>query len=279
MLVKRIIPCLDVKDGRVVKGTNFLNLQDAGDPVENARFYDEQGADELAFLDITASAEKRQIILEVVRRTAEEVFMPLTVGGGLRTIEDVRQLLNAGADKISINTAAVENPDLIRAAAEKFGSQCIVVAIDAKRIASEKEVWRQAEEIILRGESQELTNLKGLLSWEVFIHGGRTPTGMDALTWAKKAEEYGAGEILLTSMDRDGTKIGYDLLLNRIFSESLSIPIIASGGAGSLAHLKDVLLYGKADAVLAASIFHYRQYTIREVKEYLHNYNIPVRLV
>lgn len=279
MLVKRIIPCLDVKDGRVVKGTNFLNLRDAGDPVENARFYDEQGADELAFLDITASAEKRQIIIDVVRRTAEEVFMPLTVGGGLRTIEDVRQLLSAGADKISINTAAVENPDLIRAAAEKFGSQCVVVAIDAKRVAPEKEVWRQAEENILNGEDQELTNLKGLLSWEVFIHGGRTPTGIDALTWAKKAEEYGAGEILLTSMDRDGTKIGYDLLLNRIFSESLSIPIIASGGAGTLAHLKDVLLFGKADAVLAASIFHYRQYTIREVKEYLHNYNIPVRLV
>lgn len=279
MLVKRIIPCLDVKDGRVVKGTNFLNLRDAGDPVENARFYDEQGADELAFLDITASAEKRQIIIDVVRRTAEEVFMPLTVGGGLRTIEDVRQLLSAGADKISINTAAVENPDLIRAAAEKFGSQCVVVAIDAKRVAPEKEVWRQAEENILNGEDQELTNLKGLLSWEVFIHGGRTPTGIDALTWAKKAEEYGAGEILLTSMDRDGTKIGYDLLLNRIFSESLSIPIIASGGAGTLAHLKDVLLFGKADAVLAASIFHYRQYTIREVKEYLNNYNIPVRLV
>ena len=277
--MKRIIPCLDVKDGRVVKGTNFLNLQDAGDPVENARYYDEQGADELAFLDITASAEKRQIILDVVRRTAEEVFMPLTVGGGLRTIEDVRQLLTAGADKVSINTAAVENPDLIRAAAEKFGSQCIVVAIDAKRVAPEKEVWRQAEEIILNGESQELTNLPDLLSWEVFIHGGRTPTGIDALTWAKKAEEYGAGEILLTSMDRDGTKIGYDLLLNRIFSESLSIPIIASGGAGTLAHFKDVLLYGKADAVLAASIFHYRQYTIREVKEYLHKYNIPVRLV
>jgi len=277
--VKRIIPCLDVKDGRVVKGTNFLNLRDAGDPVENARFYDEQGADELAFLDITASAEKRQIILEVVRRTAEEVFMPLTVGGGLRTIEDVRQLLSAGADKVSINTAAVQNPDLIRAAAEKFGSQCVVVAIDAKRVAPEKEVWREAEELVISGESQELLDLQNLLSWEVFIHGGRTPTGIDALTWAQKAEEYGAGEILLTSMDRDGTKMGYDLLLNRIFSESLSIPIIASGGAGTLAHLKDVLLYGKADAVLAASIFHYRQYTIREVKEYLSNYSIPVRLV
>ena len=279
MLVKRIIPCLDVKDGRVVKGTNFLNLRDAGDPVENARFYDEQGADELAFLDITASAEKRQIILEVVRRTAEEVFMPLTVGGGLRTIEDIRQLLSAGADKVSINTAAVQNPDLIRAAAEKFGSQCVVVAIDAKRVAPEKEVWREAEEMVISGESQELPGLQNLLSWEVFIHGGRTPTAIDALTWAQKAQEYGAGEILLTSMDRDGTKMGYDLLLNRIFSESLSIPIIASGGAGTLAHLKDVLLYGKADAVLAASIFHYRQYTIREVKEYLSNYNIPVRLV
>ncbi len=277
MLVKRIIPCLDVKDGRVVKGTNFLNLQDAGDPVENAQFYDEQGADELAFLDITASAEKRQIILEVVRRTAEVVFMPLTVGGGLRTIENIRELLSAGADKVSINTAAVQNPDLIRAAAEKFGSQCIVVAIDAKRVEPEKEIWREAEEMIREG--QELEKLASLLSWEVFIHGGRTATGMDALAWGKKAETYGAGEILLTSMDRDGTKIGYDLLLNRIFSESLSIPIIASGGAGTLAHLKDVLLYGKADAVLAASIFHYRQYTIREVKEYLRKYDIPVRLI
>ncbi len=279
MLVKRIIPCLDVKDGRVVKGTNFLNLRDAGDPVENAQFYDEQGADELAFLDITASAEKRQIILEVVRRTAEVVFMPLTVGGGLRTIEDIRELLSAGADKVSINTAAVQNPDLIRAAAEKFGSQCIVVAIDAKRVGPEKEIWREAEEALKEGQGQELERLASLLSWEVFIHGGRTATGMDALAWAKKAEAYGAGEILLTSMDRDGTKMGYDLLLNRIFSESLSIPIIASGGAGTLAHLKDVLLYGKADAVLAASIFHYRQYTIREVKEYLKNYDIPVRLV
>lgn len=279
MLVKRIIPCLDVKDGRVVKGTNFLNLQDAGDPVDNARFYDQQGADELAFLDITASAEKRQIILEVVRKTAEEVFMPLTVGGGLRTVEDVRQLLSAGADKVSINTAAVQNPDLIRRAAEKFGSQCVVVAIDAKRVAPEEEVWRRAEEIIINSQGQELVNLQDQLSWEVFIHGGRTATGMDALAWAKKAEEYGAGEILLTSMDRDGTKIGYDLLLNRIFSASLSIPIIASGGAGTLDHLKDVLLYGQADAVLAASIFHYRQYTIGEVKEYLNYHNIPVRLV
>lgn len=279
MLVKRIIPCLDVKDGRVVKGTNFLNLQDAGDPVENARFYDEQGADELAFLDITASAEKRQIILEVVRRTAEEIFMPLTVGGGVRTIEDIRQLLRAGADKVSINTAAVQNPDIVREAAERFGSQCIVVAIDAKRVRGEKEVWPKAEEFILQGQEEQLSSLKNQLSWEVFIHGGRTSTGIDALAWAKKAEEYGAGEILLTSMDRDGTKRGYDLLLTRIFSESLSIPIIASGGAGTLAHLRDVLLYGQADAVLAASIFHYRQYTIREAKEYLKSYNIPVRLI
>lgn len=278
MLVKRLIPCLDIKDGRVVKGTNFLNLQDAGDPVENAFFYDEQGADELAFLDITASVEKRQIILDIVRQTGEQVFIPLTVGGGLRTIEDVRQLLSAGADKVSINTAAVLNPDLIRAVAEKFGSQCVVVAIDAQRIKPEKEVWRQAEELLTNGQGSELMNLPDQLSWEVFIHGGRTATGMDALAWAKKAEEYGAGEILLTSMDRDGTQMGYDLLLNRIFSASLSIPIIASGGAGTLDHLKDVLLYGKADAVLAASIFHYRQCTIRDVKEYLNKYNIPVRL-
>ncbi|MGQ9694060.1 MAG: imidazole glycerol phosphate synthase subunit HisF [Thermodesulfobacteriota bacterium] len=278
MLAKRLIPCLDIKDGRVVKGTNFLNLQDAGDPVENAFFYDEQGADELAFLDITASAEKRQIILDVVRQTGEQVFIPLTVGGGLRTIEDVRHLLSAGADKVSINTAAVLNPDLIRAVAEKFGSQCVVVAIDAQRIRPEKEVWHQAEKLLINGQGSELMNLSDQLSWEVFIHGGRTATGMDALAWAKKAEEYGAGEILLTSMDRDGTKMGYDLLLNRIFSASLSIPIIASGGAGTLDHLKDVLLYGKADAVLAASIFHYRQYTIRDAKEYLNKYNIPVRL-
>lgn len=279
MLRKRIIPCLDVKDGRVVKGTNFLNLRDAGDPVENARLYDEQGADELTFLDITASAERRQIILEVVRRTAEEVFMPLTVGGGIRTIEDIRLLLRAGADKVSINTAAVQNPDLVRAASEKFGSQCIVVAIDAKRVNPEREIWQLADNLAIKGPNQDFREIKDELSWEVYIHGGRTPTGFDALDWGRKVAEYGAGEILLTSMDRDGTKMGYDLPLTKIFSETLNIPIIASGGAGTLEHLRDVLLYGRADAVLAASIFHYRQYTIRQAKEYLNKYNIPVRLI
>ncbi|MEW6614906.1 MAG: imidazole glycerol phosphate synthase subunit HisF [Thermodesulfobacteriota bacterium] len=252
MLAKRIIPCLDVKDGRVVKGINFISLRDAGDPVENARVYDQQGADELTFLDITASHEKRDIILTVVERTAEEIFMPLTVGGGIRDIEDIRNLLNAGADKVSINTAAVNNPDFVGEAAEMFGSQCIVVAVDAKRT--------------------------GNGGWEVYTHGGRRPTGIDALEWAKKMEEMGAGEILLTSMDCDGTKNGYDIELTRAVSDLTGIPIIASGGAGTLEHLFEALMGGNADAVLAASIFHYREYTIREAKEYLREKGICVRL-
>jgi cyclase len=277
VLTKRIIPCLDVKDGRVVKGTNFIHLRDAGDPVENARVYDEQGADELTFLDITASAERRKIILDVVHRAAEEVFMPLTVGGGIRSLEDIRELLQAGADKVSINTAAVKKPDLVREASEKFGSQCIVVAIDAKRISGFPESWEAAEKAIREEGGAPLNRLDPRLSWEVYIDGGRTPTGLDALQWARKMEDYGAGEILLTSMDRDGTKIGYDLPLTRIFSDSLKIPIIASGGAGTLEHLKDALIYGRADAVLAASIFHYRQHTVGEVKEFLRQKGIRVR--
>jgi cyclase len=250
MLAKRIIPCLDVKDGRVVKGIGFVNLRDAGDPVEIARFYDEEGADELCFLDITASHEKRKILLDVVERTAAEVFMPLTVGGGVRTIQDIRDLLLAGADKVSINTAAVENPEFVKAAVERFGSQCIVVAIDAKR-------------------SQN--------GWQVYTHGGRKPAGLDAVAWAVRMAEAGAGEILLTSMDQDGTKEGYDLKLTRAVAEAVSIPIIASGGAGNLEHLYEVLAVGKADAVLAASIFHYRQHTILEAKNYLDSKGIRVR--
>lgn len=251
MLAKRIIPCLDVKDGRVVKGINFVNLMDAGDPVENAEIYDREGADEIVFLDITASSEKRDIILEVVKATAERVFMPLTVGGGVRNIEDIRKLLKAGADKVSVNTAAVKDPPFIKSSAERFGSQCIVVAIDAKRKNR---------------------------SWEVYTHGGRTPTGIDALEWAKRAEDLGAGEILLTSMDRDGTKDGYDIELTRAVSDSLSIPVIASGGAGNLEHLYEGLSKGKADAVLAASIFHYQEYTIKEAKEYLKKKGIVIRV-
>ena len=277
MLAKRIIPCLDVKDGRVVKGTNFIHLRDAGDPVENARVYDEQGADELTFLDITASHERRKILLEVVRRTAEEVFMPLTVGGGIRTLEDIRELLQAGADKVSLNTAAVQKPDLVREASEKFGSQCIVVAIDAKRRPAEDGRWAQAEEIARGGKGDELAALGNRISWEVYTHGGRTPTGIDALEWARKVEEWGAGEILLTSMDRDGTKKGYDIPLTRTFSDSLTIPIIASGGAGTMEHLLDALIQGRADAVLAASIFHFRQHTVQEVKDYLRGEGVLMR--
>ena len=258
MLTKRIIPCLDVKDGRVVKGVNFLNLQDAGDPVENARFYDRERADELVFLDITASHERRKIILDVVARTASDVFMPLTVGGGIRDLEDIRNLLNAGSDKVSINTAAVQDQFCVQRAAERFGSQCIVVAIDAKRR--------------LQAAGHEP------LQWEVFIHGGRTPTGIDAVEWARLMEERGAGEILLTSMDRDGTKDGYDIPLTRAISRAVSIPVIASGGAGTVAHLYEALADGEADAVLAASIFHYREYSIREVKEYLAAKGIAVRM-
>ena len=257
MLSKRIIPCLDVKDGRVVKGVNFVNLKDAGDPVDNAIFYDSEGADELVFLDITASHEKRKIILDVVEKTASKVFMPLTVGGGIRNIEYIRNLLNAGADKTSINTAAVNEPIFVKKAAEKFGSQCIVVAVDAKR--------RETTD----PDSSE---------WEVFIHGGRTPTGIDAVSWAKKMESLGAGEILLTSMDRDGTRDGYNIELTRAISRAVNIPIIASGGVGTIEHIYEGLVSGEADAALAASIFHYREKSIREVKEYLQERHIPVRL-
>ena len=252
MLKARIIPCLDVKDGRVVKGVNFVDLRDAGDPVEQARVYDAAGADELCFLDITASHEKRDIILDVVARTAEECFMPLTVGGGVRNVEDIRCLLLAGADKVSINTAAVKDPDFVRQAAEKFGTQCIVVAIDAKR----------------RG---------GPDSFEVFIHGGREPTGLDAVEWARRMVELGAGEILLTSMDRDGTKTGYDIALTRAVADAVPVPVIASGGVGTLDHLVAGVRDGHATAVLAASIFHFGEYSIAEAKAHMAAAGIPVR--
>ena len=251
MLTKRIIPCLDVKAGRVVKGVKFLELRDAGDPVEIARVYDGQGADELCFLDITASHENREIIFDVVARTAEQVFMPLTVGGGITRTEDIRRLLKAGADKISINTAAVNRPEFVREAAETFGSQCIVVAIDAKRVEGH---------------------------WEVFTHGGRNPAGIDACDWARRIETYGAGEILLTSMDRDGTKAGYDLALTRTISDLVGIPVIASGGVGSLDHILQGFAEGHASAALAASIFHFGEYSVRDCKKYLHEHGIPVRL-
>jgi cyclase len=251
MLTKRIIPCLDVKDGRVVKGVRFLSLKDAGDAVEIARVYEKQRADELVFLDITASFEARKTLIELVRKVASNIFMPFTVGGGIRGIDDIRALLNAGADKVSINTAAVNNPRLISEAARRFGSQCIVVAIDAKRKGNR---------------------------WEVFTHGGRTHTGLDALLWAKRAQKLGAGEILLTSMDFDGTKDGYDIALTHAVSSSLEIPVIASGGAGEKKHFLDVFQGGKADAALAASIFHYGEYTIQEIKQYLKSKGVNVRI-
>ena len=259
MLTKRIIPCLDVTDGRVVKGTKFLDLRDAGDPVESAVAYNNQGADELVFLDITASSDNRKTMVDVVRRTAEQCFMPLTVGGGIRTVEDMREMLLAGADKVGVNTAAVNNPDIVSDGAEAFGRQCIVVAIDAKRN-------RDAD-----------GNFNG--TWRVFTHGGRTPTELDAVEWAKDVERRGAGEILLTSMDSDGTKAGYDIELNREVSEAVRIPVIASGGAGNLDHMVDVLRDGKADAVLAASIFHFGEYTVADVKRYLAEHGLPVRLL
>lgn len=276
MLAKRIIPCLDVRDGRVVKGVNFVNITDAGDPVENAIFYDEQGADELVFLDITASHEKRKIILDVVEKTATDVFMPLTVGGGIKKLDDIRDLLNAGCDKVSINTTAVNDPDFIRQAAERFGSQCIVVAIDAKKstgMSGEPPEWMTslADPSALRPPADRD-------SWEVYTHGGRKPKGIDAVKWAVYMEELGAGEILLTSMDRDGTKNGYEVELTRAISEAVTIPVIASGGVGTLEHLYEGIIHGKADAVLAASIFHYREYTIREAKAYLKSKGVPVRL-
>ena len=251
MYTKRIIPCLDVKNGRVVKGTNFVGLRDAGDPVELSFRYDLERCDELVFLDITASNEQRDTIVQVARDCASQVFIPFTIGGGIRTTEDMRKMLKAGADKTSVNTAAVKNPDLIRQGAEKFGRQCIVLAVDARR----------------NGEN----------SWEVYVNGGRTPTGLDVIEWVKKATELGAGEILLTSMDADGTKDGYDIPLTRAVSEAVNVPVIASGGAGTMEHFYDVLTEGKADAVLAASVFHYGQYTVRQVKEYLKSRGVEVR--
>ena len=254
-LSKRVIPCLDVTAGRVVKGVNFVGLRDAGDPVEVARRYDEQGADELTFLDITASSDDHDLILHIIEAVAAQVFIPLTVGGGVRSIDDVRRLLNAGADKASINTAAVQNPQLVADAAGRYGSQCIVVAIDAKRVPDASP-----------------------LRWEVFTHGGRRATGIDAVEWGLKMQALGAGEILLTSMDRDGTKTGFDLELTRTFSDALEVPVIASGGVGNLQHLAEGVLEGHADAVLAASIFHYGEYTVRQAKEYMARRNIEVRL-
>jgi cyclase len=262
MLAKRIIPCLDVKEGRVVKGINFVNLRDAGDPVEQAQVYNAERADELVFLDITASHERRDITIEMVRRVADTVFIPFTVGGGIRTIEDIRVILMAGADKISINTAAVENPKLISEGAKRFGSQCIVVAIDGKRTAN------------LKLQSSKLKIQK----WEVYIHGGRTPTGLGAVEWAREVEERGAGEILLTSMDCDGTQEGYNIELTRAIAEAVSIPVIASGGAGALEHFYEILTVGQADAALAASLFHYQQLSIGQVKAYLAARGVPVRL-
>jgi len=254
-LAKRIIPCLDVTEGRVVKGVNFIKLRDAGDPVEIARRYDEQGADELTFLDITASSDNRGLILGIVEQVASQVFIPLTVGGGVREVNDVRRLLNAGADKVSINTAAVQNPRLVEDAAGRFGSQCIVVAVDARRIPDSNGP-----------------------RWEVFTHGGRRATGIDAVAWGKKMQAAGAGEILLTSMDRDGTRAGFDVELTCAFSEALDIPVIASGGVGNLQHLVDGIVLGKADAVLAASVFHYGEFTVQQAKQYMAQHDIEVRL-
>ena len=258
-LAKRIIPCLDVTAGRVVKGVNFVELRDAGDPVEIARRYDEQGADELTFLDITATSDQRDLILPIIEAVAAQVFIPLTVGGGVRAVEDVRRLLNAGADKVSMNSSAVARPELVREAAQKYGSQCIVVAIDAKRVAG--------------GGGGE----QGHARWEVFTHGGRKPTGLDAVEWARQMADYGAGEILLTSMDRDGTKSGFDLALTRAVSDAVPVPVIASGGVGSLQDLADGILDGRADAVLAASIFHYGEHTVGEAKRFMAERGIAVR--
>ncbi|MGH7299404.1 MAG: imidazole glycerol phosphate synthase subunit HisF [Candidatus Rokuibacteriota bacterium] len=271
MLCKRLIPCLDVKDGRVVKGVRFLDLRDAGDPVAAALAYDAQGADELVFLDITASHEGRVTMLDVVRRTAEGIYMPLTVGGGIRSLEDIRSLLRAGADKVSLNTAALERPALVTEAARAFGSQCIVAAIDAKAVA-----WRGAAE----GEPSEYKSEAsgGTTSWQVFTHGGRRPAGRDAVGWAREVTGLGAGEILLTSMDRDGTGDGYDLALTRAVADAVSVPVIASGGVGRLEHLREGVVEGRADAALVASLFHFGQHTVMEAKRYLDERGVPVRL-
>lgn len=252
MITKRIIPCLDVSKGRVVKGVSFINLRDAGDPVELAAYYDREGADEIIFLDITASHERRKTVVELASKTAEKVFIPYTIGGGINRTDDIREILKKGADKISINTSAVENPNLIEEGARFFGSQCIVVAIDAKKVSNS--------------------------NWEVYIHGGRTPTGLDAVQWAKQVEDLGAGEILLTSMDKDGTKDGYDIELTHAIASSINIPVIASGGAGKLEHLRDVIKLAGADAVLVASIFHYGEFTVRQAKEYLRKEGINIRM-
>ncbi len=262
MLAKRIIPCLDVKDGRVVKGTQFVDLRDAGDPVEVAALYDQQGADELVFLDITASYERRDILVDVVRRTADMAFTPLTVGGGVRTVEDIRTLLLAGADKVSLNTAAIERPELLTEAAMRFGSQCIVLAIDAKQV---------------KNSAEHASPAPRTSHWQVYTRGGRTPTGLDVIEWAKRGEVLGAGEILLTSMDRDGTKDGYDLALTRAVADAVTIPVIASGGAGTVNHLYEALTEGRADAALAASIFHFRECSIEDAKAYLRSRGVPVR--
>ena len=266
MLAKRIIPCLDVKDGRVVKGVNFVQLRDAGDPVEQARAYDAAGADELVFLDITASHEKRDIILDIVRAVADQVFIPFAVGGGVRNVEDFRGILLAGADKVATNTAAVENPKLITDAAEKFGSQCVVVAIDAKSTVN-------SQQSTVRDRNSQFA----IRNWQVYTHGGRTPTGIDAVEWAREVEARGAGEILLTSMDRDGTKDGYDLELTRAIADAVSIPVIASGGAGRLEHFADAIIDGHASAVLAASLFHYGELSVAQVKDYLAIRGVAVR--
>jgi len=255
MLAKRIIPCLDVDAGRVVKGVKFVDIRDAGDPVEVAKRYNAEGADEITFLDITASSDERSTMAHVVEQVASQVFIPLTVGGGIRTVEDIRRMLNAGADKVGINTAAVKRPELVKEAADKVGSQCIVLSIDAKKVSSPDQPNR----------------------WEIFTHGGRTPTGIDVLEWAKRMTDYGAGELLLTSMDRDGTKIGFDLELTRTISEAVSIPVIASGGVGNLDHLCAGVSEGKADAVLAASIFHFGEYTVEQAKQAMQSQNIPIR--
>lgn len=270
MLTKRIIPCLDIKDGRVVKGVKFLGLRDAGDPVEVAKVYDDQLADELVFLDITASFEKRKTLIELVEKIAKNIFMPFTVGGGISDVTDIRNLLNAGAEKVSINTSAVKYPDIVREAAAKFGSQCIVVAIDAKLVHNSELMAQNS----LRAKSNELTAKR----WEVYINGGRTPTGLDAVAWAKQVASLGAGEILLTSMDRDGTKDGYDLRLTKAISDAVTIPVIASGGAGSLEHFYQAFAEAGADAALAASLFHYQEYSIAQVKAYLKDKGVRVRL-